>query len=107
MVIGDDHELKQQFLEDVKTMAYRIKSMRTKLLNALIANKCPGDWSHITSAIGMFTYTGLSNKQVLYLKEKFAVYLVAQRGRMCMCGLTDMNVQYVADALKDAVLNVK
>ena len=55
----------------------------------------------------MFTYTGLSNKQVLYLKEKFAIYLVAQRGRMCMCGLTDMNVQYVADAIKDAVLNGK
>ena len=43
----------------------------------------------------------------MYMKDKFAVYLVAQRGRMCMCGLTDMNVQYVANALKDAVINVK
>ena len=47
-------------VRDVVTMADRIKSMRTALYNALLQRKTPGNWTHITSQIGMFTFSGLT-----------------------------------------------
>lgn len=36
----------------------RVHKMRQLLRAALEERKTPGDWSHITSQIGMFSYTG-------------------------------------------------
>ena len=44
----------------IQTMSQRIIQMRTALRSKLEELKAPGDWSHITSQIGMFSYTGLS-----------------------------------------------
>ena len=60
MTIGQNPELKKQFLEDVKTMAARIKKMRQMLYDELVRIGAPGDWSHIIKCIGMFTFTGLT-----------------------------------------------
>lgn len=48
-------------------MAERIISMRTALREELTKVGSTRDWSHITSQIGMFCYTGLSKEQVLRL----------------------------------------
>jgi aspartate/tyrosine/aromatic aminotransferase len=45
-------------LKEVKKMADRIISMREKLYNALVELKTPGEWGHIKSQIGMFSFTG-------------------------------------------------
>ena len=44
-------------------MADRIISMRSALYDALVELKTPGQWGHIKSQIGMFSFTGceLSN----------------------------------------------
>lgn len=42
------------------TMSSRIMAMRKALRAALENLGTPGDWSHITSQIGMFSYTGLN-----------------------------------------------
>lgn len=39
-------------------MADRITAMRKALTAALSAQNVPGDWSFITSQIGMFSYLG-------------------------------------------------
>jgi aspartate aminotransferase len=39
-------------------MADRIISMREKLYNALVELNTPGEWGHIKSQIGMFSFTG-------------------------------------------------
>jgi aspartate/tyrosine/aromatic aminotransferase len=39
-------------------MANRIISMRKALLDHLIELQTPGTWTHITSQIGMFSFTG-------------------------------------------------
>lgn len=39
-------------------MAGRIKAMRSALHAQLKAVGAPGDWSHILSQIGMFSFTG-------------------------------------------------
>ena len=50
-------------LGDVKTMADRIISMRTKLRDGLKREGSSRDWQHITDQIGMFCFTGLKPDQ--------------------------------------------
>lgn len=57
-------ELKKQWLVDVKGMADRIISVRTKLRDNLKKNGSTRDWSHITDQIGMFCFTGLKAPEV-------------------------------------------
>ena len=44
--------------------AGRIKEMRTSLHEALTKADAPGEWTHVLKQIGMFSYTGLTAKQV-------------------------------------------
>lgn len=60
-------ELKKQWLIDVKEMADRIISVRTKLRDNLKKNGSTRDWSHITDQIGMFCFTGLKGPEVILL----------------------------------------
>ncbi len=50
----------------------------------------------------MFSYTGLSAAQVDRLRDEHAVYLI-RSGRMCVAGLTQANVDRVAQALAGVV----
>lgn len=105
-IIGTDPELKKQFMQDVKTMADRIARMRRMFYDEIKRLNVPGDWENVLTCVGMFTFTGLTPKQVHYLREKHALYLVPQGGRMTMCGLTPDNIPRVAANIQDAVLNV-
>lgn len=62
-ILGDS-QLKQEWLGDVKGMADRIISVRTKLRDNLKKNGSSRDWSHITDQIGMFCFTGLKAPEV-------------------------------------------
>lgn len=55
-------------------MADRIRDMRSALQTALVARDSTRDWSHITSQIGMFAFTGLTKEQVLAMRERFHIY---------------------------------
>jgi len=98
----NDPKLFQDWRTAIRTMADRIISMRSALRSGLEKRSTPGKWDHITSQIGMFSYTGLSEKQVLYMREKYHIYLLSS-GRVNICGLTTKNIEYVADAIHDAV----
>ena len=76
--------------------------VRTKLEDL----NTPGSWNHLTEQIGMFSYTGLNKNQIKHLIEKFHVYL-PDDGRISLAGLNTGNVQYVAEAINDAVVNVQ
>jgi len=86
----------------IKTMADRIRLMRAGLRDLLVANNAPGNWDHIVSQIGMFSYTGLTPRQVDYVRVQYHIYML-QSGRVNMCGLTTKNLEYVAKAITDAV----
>lgn len=87
-------------------MSGRINDMRVALRGELERLKTPGDWSHITTQIGMFSFTGLTPKQVEHVVNKWHIYLLSN-GRISMAGLNSKNVKYVAQAFNDAVVNVK
>jgi len=96
-------ELYQEWRDCIRTMSSRIIEMRTQLRQRLEELKTPGDWSHITTQIGMFSYTGLSQEMCVFLKEEKHLYLL-KSGRISMCGVTTANVDYVARAINEAVI---
>nr|XP_022911379.1 aspartate aminotransferase, cytoplasmic-like [Onthophagus taurus] len=55
-------QLYDEWKEAIKTMASRVVNMRHALRDALERFGTPGTWNHITSQIGMFSYTGLTGK---------------------------------------------
>ncbi|KAH0623846.1 hypothetical protein JD844_007013 [Phrynosoma platyrhinos] len=99
-------ELFAEWKENVKTMADRVLLMRAELRSRLEALHTPGTWNHITEQIGMFSFTGLNPKQVLFLIKEKHIYLMAS-GRINMCGLTTKNLDYVAASIHEAVTKIQ
>ncbi len=91
---------------ELKGMADRIIQMREALFGELKRLNTPGDWKHIITQIGMFSFTGLTPKQCEVLTTKHHIYLLSN-GRISMCGITTKNVKYLAAAINDVVVNVK
>jgi aspartate/tyrosine/aromatic aminotransferase len=78
--------------------------MRTLLRQELESIKAPGTWNHITTQIGMFSFTGLTVEQSEAMVEKYHIYMT-KNGRISICGLTRSNIPYVAKAMKDVLEN--
>ncbi|DBA88905.1 hypothetical protein WJX79_000402 [Trebouxia sp. C0005] len=104
--ILSDPELYSQWKVELKGMADRIITMREKLHSALKEVGAPGTWDHIISQIGMFSYTGLTKAQVQHMTKKYHIYMTMD-GRISMAGLSGSSCKYLAEAMKDAVENVK
>lgn len=100
-VLGDN-SLRGQRQEDLNTMSARIKKMRHELRRRLEELGTAGDWAHVESQIGMFSYTGLDRQQVERLRDDFHIYLLPS-GRVSICGLNEGNVDYVARAIRKVV----
>lgn len=103
--ILNDPKLRQEWMDCIQLMSKRIIDMRTQLRDKLVELKTPGNWDHITQQIGMFSYTGLNEKQVKFLIEEYHIYLL-KSGRINMCGLNPKNIDYVAKGIYDAVTKV-
>ncbi|XP_055376770.1 aspartate aminotransferase, cytoplasmic [Condylostylus longicornis] len=104
--ILNDPQLRNEWMDCIKLMSSRIIEMRELLYKHLVELKTPGTWNHIKEQIGMFSYTGLTEKQVKYLIEKHHIYLLST-GRINMCGLNPNNVERFAKAIHEAVLTVQ
>ncbi|XP_057653406.1 aspartate aminotransferase, cytoplasmic [Diorhabda carinulata] len=98
-------DLYNQWQDHITTMSSRIIDMRNQLRNALEELRTPGDWSHLTKHIGMFSYTGLNEKQSEHMVKKHHVYML-RSGRISMCGLNSNNVHYVAKAIHETVTSL-
>jgi len=85
---------------ELKGMADRINLMRDELYKQLKAKGI--DWPHVPTQIGMFSYTGLTAKQVELLKTKFHIYLTSD-GRISLPGLSTRTVPKLVDAIVDVV----
>ncbi|KAK0634294.1 pyridoxal phosphate-dependent transferase [Bombardia bombarda] len=90
--------LYDQWLIEVKGMADRIITMRALLKDNLEKLGSKHDWSHITSQIGMFAYTGLTPEQMDQLAKEHSVY-ATRDGRISVAGITSENVSRLAEAI--------
>ncbi|KAI9678477.1 MAG: aspartate transaminase aat1 [Trizodia sp. TS-e1964] len=96
--ILNDSSLNQQWLGEVKEMADRIITMRALLKKNLEDLGSKHDWSHITSQIGMFAYTGLTPEHMDKLAKEHSVY-ATKDGRISVAGITSGNVKRLAEAI--------
>ena len=97
-----DSKLKKQWISELKDMRQRIHDMRMCLKTNLDILNTPGDWSHLTRQIGMFFYSGLTQKQVEHMIQKHHIYLLLD-GRMSLAGINKNNVQQVARAIHSTI----
>ena len=87
----------------ITEMSGRIKEMRKCLYERLIRLGTPGSWEHITKQIGMFSYTGLTERQVEHLINHYHIYML-RSARINMCGLNEHNLDYVANAIYETII---
>ncbi|WP_024528947.1 amino acid aminotransferase [Serratia fonticola] len=95
-----DPQLYQQWASELTTMRQRIKQMRVGLAAGLEQGGTTLDYTRIRDQKGMFSYTGLNERQLGQLRQQYSIYLVAP-GRMCLPGLNQQNLDYVAAAILD------
>ncbi|CAD6539176.1 Tyrosine aminotransferase [Paraburkholderia hiiakae] len=91
-------ELKASWEQELAAMCERIARMRVAIHDGLRAHASEAALTRYVKQRGMFTYTGLSEKQVERLKEELGVYIL-RSGRMCVAGLNEKNVSVVVDAV--------
>ncbi len=100
-VLGDA-DLRAMWEGELAQMRRRMVEVRQALHARLSALRPDRDLGFLLSQRGMFSYTGLSAEQVDRLREEHAVYLI-RSGRLCVAGLTQGNVDRVAQALAQVV----
>ena len=106
-LVLNDEALFKEWEANLRTMAGRIIDMRKSLRGKLEElNGKEGSWRHITDQIGMFSFTGLTEKQVLKIREDAHVYMT-KNGRISMAGLNTGNVEYVAKAMDKVAKEVQ
>merc|ERR1712010_449272 len=93
-----DPALYQEWRDELMAMSKRIQDMRAVLLDELKTLGTPGDWSHITSQIGMFSFTGLTPAQAKAMVDDPHIYMLGN-GRVSMAGVTSGNVKYIAESI--------
>lgn len=97
-----DENLRKQWFSELEAMRVRIVDMRRKLHEALTRAVPKRNFDHIVEQRGMFAYTGLDANEVSALRSDFGVYAVST-GRICVAGLNERNVTYVAEAFAKVV----
>lgn len=90
--------LRTAWEKQCRAMAERLSGIRQDLYNELVKNKVKGDWSHLKSQRGMFSYSGVPEQAVARLKSEYHIYMLAN-GRISLAGLNKSNVATFVNAL--------
>lgn len=90
-----DPELEARWRLEVDEMRERMVLMRRLFAEA--GERHGVDLSFVVGQKGMFTFTGFTKEMMQELRDKYAVYGVAN-GRICVAGLNHGNVEYAAEA---------
>ncbi len=98
----DDEALYKQWVGELAEMRERIIEMRSALVDGLAARGVEGDFSFIKRQRGMFSFSGLSDEIVIWLRKNKSIYVV-KGGRINLAGLTSGNIDYVCDAIAEAL----
>ena len=93
-----DAGLRSLWEKELGQMRERIRAMRGLLVEK-IHSRVPGaDFSFILKQKGMFSYSGLTQAQVVRMREEFGVYAL-ESGRICCAALNMGNIDYSADSI--------
>lgn len=95
-------ELYELWQQELAEMRDRIKAMRSALVEGLASRGVDQDFSFITEQRGMFSFSGLSDEVVAWLRAEKSIYVVGG-GRINLAGLTAANIDYVCDAIAEVL----
>lgn len=93
-----DARLRADWEREVRAMVTRMKSLRALLASRLSARRTDVDFSWVTRHRGMFSLAGLEHDAIAALRAEHHVY-VPPDGRINIAGISDSNVDRVADAV--------
>ena len=93
-----DAGLRSQWQVEVGAMVARMKALRALLASRLAARRPDLDFGWLLRHRGMFSLLGLTETGIAQLRDEDHVY-VPPDGRMNVAGISDANVDYVADAV--------
>jgi aromatic-amino-acid transaminase len=97
-------ELRKLWESELGQMRDRIKTMRRQLVDQIRAVRADFDFSFVVQQRGMFSYSGLTGAQVLRLRKEYSIYAI-DSGRICVAALNSHNVDYVARAVANVLLD--
>ena len=103
-IVLTNTELREKWLKELSVMRERIKDMRSSFVKGLRSRGVEQDFSYIVEQRGMFSFSGLSDSAVEFLKNDKSIYIV-KGGRINVAGLTTANIDYVCDAVSE-ILNI-
>jgi len=100
--ILNDARLREMWAGEVENMRQRITRMR-RLFVEKMREYCPEhDFSFIEQQGGMFSFSGLTSKQVEYLRKERSIYIVGS-GRINTAGILESNIDYLCESIKQAL----
>ena len=97
-----DPELHALWDEELTIMRRRISTVRSTLVAELKKRGAGMDFSFIDRQHGMFSFSGLSDAQVGYLRNQKSIYMVAG-GRINVAGIMSQNIDYLCDSIVEAM----
>lgn len=100
--ILSDAALRAQWMGELTAMREHIASTRARFVAALSQHGVPGDYSFITRQKGMFSFSGLSDAQVKFLRDRKSIYIVGG-GRINVAGITSKNIEYLCTSICEAL----
>jgi aromatic-amino-acid transaminase len=95
-------QLKNLWDREVGAMRERIKAMRQLLVDKIHARAPGSDFGFVMNQRGMFSYSGLNRAPVQHLRAEYSISAI-DTGRICVAALNSKNVDYVADAIANAI----
>ena len=98
----EDAELRGLWLQELGAMRQRIAGNRQRLVDGLARRDTGMDFSFIVRQKGMFSFSGLSDVQVDFLREQKAIYMV-KGGRINVAGLMAESLEYVCDSIAEGL----
>lgn len=91
-------ELKEEWIEELTVMRQRIHRMRQLFVKTLQEKGSNQDFSFITKQNGMFSFSGLTEAQVLTLRNDYGIYIV-NSGRINVAGMTLDNMSLLCESI--------
>jgi aspartate/tyrosine/aromatic aminotransferase len=100
--ILSDESLRNQWMGELTAMREHIAATRGQFVAALASHGVVGDFSFITRQKGMFSFSGLSDAQVKFLRDSKSIYIVGG-GRINVAGITPKNLEYLCTSIGEAL----
>jgi len=97
-----DQRLRLMWEEELAAMRQRIVDMRRLLADGLKERGVSRDFSFMTRQRGMFSYTGLNDQMVDWLRREKGIYMVGG-GRINLAGVAKTNIAYVCESIEEAL----